>query len=395
MMRASDYVRIGLGGLGLWSGLAVGQAEVKSIYMIGNSLTWDSLPVAQMELSRLLPQAGLPASEVDVGWHIRGATSLPYIIENPSDLWASRGPFIDPSWQGRGVGKWSDVLPVFSPDIVTVQPFWSHQKTFADEVAAFVEMTSMMPNGGRDTRFYVWTGWAGVNDQTFESWLEPLEVTESTPITRERRAYHMAVLEAYRAQTGLEVYWAPVQEVLLRVIERVQQTPYTIASGKVFDSSSDFFRDNTHMDGSIGRYLASVTALTAWTGMNLTDLDLFPGPDADSNGRFNSAGAPLDANLSLLIRRTAWEVLSRDPLVGLVDQAPCAMSDLSPTPVGSTVYGQLDGNDIRAFIDSFLAGRPMSDLSSTPPGGPRYGQHDGNDIGAFVSGFLTGCLPAD
>lgn len=69
----------------------------------------------------------------------------------------------------------------------------------------------------------------------------------------------------------------------------------------------------------------------------------------------------------------------------------CNPADLSDTPPGSGTFGQLDGNDISAFVSGFLANEDLSDVSDTPPGSGTFGQFDGNDISAFVSAFLAGC----
>lgn len=66
-------------------------------------------------------------------------------------------------------------------------------------------------------------------------------------------------------------------------------------------------------------------------------------------------------------------------------------TDISDTPPGSGVFGQLDGNDIGAFITGFLSQHPIADFSDTPPGSGIVGQFDGNDIGAFIAGFVAGC----
>lgn len=132
--------------------------------------------------------------------------------------------------------------------------------------------------------------------------------------------------------------------------------------------------------------------------VDAADLDFVIVTAADTRrGDFNLDGQLDDAERNVILANIGGTGYTNGDLNldGVVDPADrvlfdgsAGLADLSPTPPTGGAFGTLDGNDISAFVSSFIAASPLADLSQTPPVGGVFGTFDGNDISAFVSSFV-------
>lgn len=110
-----------------FSQVALAEEKETSYYLIGNSLTWDTVP-------SLL--------DGDVQWHVDCGKSLPFMYANPQK------PCVSSS------SLWPTALKNKKYDIISVQPFYG--STLAEDVKVISKWIEMQP----DAVFVIHTGWA-------------------------------------------------------------------------------------------------------------------------------------------------------------------------------------------------------------------------------------------
>jgi len=120
----------------MWSGNVFADEDAKSYFVIGNSLTWDTVP------SQL---------DGDIQWHVDCGKSLPYIFENPDK------PCVKTST------LWPSALEEKQYDVISVQPHYG--STLEQDATVISEWMAMQPKA----EFVIHTGWARVAERVDET----------------------------------------------------------------------------------------------------------------------------------------------------------------------------------------------------------------------------------
>lgn len=184
----------------------------KSFYLIGNSLTQDTVP------SKL---------DGDVQWHIDCGKSLPFIFENPGK------PCVENST------LWPDALKAKRYDIVSVQVHYG--STLDEDAAVISQFVAMQPMA----IFVIHSGWARSASREAEyagsaadGKMEHSPAYIDALIAKLKKAHPDRTFRQTRAQD------------LLDAVAR------DIKSGKSpFRQIEDLYRDDIHMNVVTGRYL--------------------------------------------------------------------------------------------------------------------------------------------
>lgn len=198
--------------LTLCDGLSAADSAAPSYYLIGNSLTNDTVP------SRL---------DGDVQWHIDCGKSLPYIFHNPAQ------PCVKTSL------LWPDALEHKSYDFVSVQVHYG--STLSEDLEVITQWVELQPQA----TFIIHSGWARAASQA-----EEYNATTSDGPMVHSPAYLQALLaalhERYPERTFRQTH---AQDLMARIAS-------DIASGKgPFNHLQDLYRDEIHLNVVTGRYL--------------------------------------------------------------------------------------------------------------------------------------------
>lgn len=208
----SHLVRAVLMLVAFTGGVFGGEAAPTRCYLIGNSLTWDTVP-------------GLLAG--DVQWHVDCGVGLPFIFAHPQK------PCVKSST------LWPQALREKQFDVVVVQPHYG--ATLAEDVKAISAWMEMQPKA----IFVLHTGWAKHAQfaQEFASYAPPEHMVHSPGYFRALRA------ELGRSHPNRELRQTMAQNLLARVAEDIaaKQAP--------FEKLADLYRDDIHMKLDSGRYL--------------------------------------------------------------------------------------------------------------------------------------------
>jgi len=208
---------------------------------IGNSLTWDAQPDQMAGVA-----AGL-GRDLEAGWHIRGASGMTRILNQPNDFFSTSSH-----------GTFEASLPSSDWDFVTLQPFYnSEAQDFASDIAAMGSFLDLAGSQGRnaDTTWYIYTGFAGTTS-TF-AWNAPLTDSENPEIQRSL-SYMEFLVDRSRSEFGVDVQIVPVGEVFDVLIDRIGDDEVP-GVGVFFE----LYRDQTHASGDLGQYIAQVTSLAS------------------------------------------------------------------------------------------------------------------------------------
>ncbi|MEX2577794.1 MAG: sulfatase-like hydrolase/transferase [Verrucomicrobiales bacterium] len=192
--------------------LAVEEEPEQTVYLIGNSLTQDTIP------TRL---------DGDVQWHIGCGKSLPYLFENPGM------PCVKTST------VWPEALANKQYDIVSVQSHYG--ATLEEDAAVISEWMSMQP----EAVFVVHTGWA-----RSESRAEEWAADEAGGKMTHSVAYIEALVDKLKAlHPDREIRRTRAMDLLARASARIE------AGDAPVDDLTELYRDAIHMDHATGRYL--------------------------------------------------------------------------------------------------------------------------------------------
>lgn len=190
-------------------------SSLPSVFLIGNSLTWDTLP-------------GLLDGKT-VAWHIDCGKNLKYIYDKPD------GPCVKTST------PWPKALQHHSYDILCVQP---HFGTSLDEdVRIISHWMSMQPNAA----LLIHTGWNRHRDlkRDFHADWDGLQMLHN-------QAYYQALMERLRkAYPQRQIRSTHALETLVAIAEQLDNAP----DASPLHSLSDLYRDDIHMTTQAGRYL--------------------------------------------------------------------------------------------------------------------------------------------
>lgn len=268
---------------------------VTTSYHIGNSLTFDSQPLA---LEDFAESRGF---EHEVGYHIRSSSSLKEILDNPTDTSVSPNEF----------GVFSEALPNHHWDIVTIQSHPGQDSTLGtdvDAILSLINMTRSNPSNAQ-TNFYIYESWPMIDGNYQHTWNQP-SLNELSTGTVQRKEYFNHVLERVREVTDANVYMVPVGDVLYELDVRT-------SAGEIpgFTSVSSFYRDSLHLRTDIGRFVASATTFATVLGQYPNELEKPEGFFELPQGfvpRFN-----LTPVQKALILETIRDVLDKHPYSGV------------------------------------------------------------------------------
>ncbi len=193
-------------------GLAQQESLARSYYLIGNSLTWDTVP------QRL---------DGDVQWHVDCGVSLPYIYAHPGNPCVKKSTI------------WSTALHDKQYDVVSVQPHYG--STLTRDVATISAWMKLQPNAV----FVIHSGWAFHKRcaDEFASYTSADEMVHSP-------GYVRALLHELRQlHPRREIRQTFAQNLLAQIAE-------DISAGKApLDNVELLYRDAIHLTLDHGRYL--------------------------------------------------------------------------------------------------------------------------------------------
>ncbi len=193
-------------------GLPANEPATTSYYLIGNSLTWDTVP-------SLL--------DGDVQWHVDCGTSLPFIHKHPGK------PCV------RSSTLWPTALKQKQYDVVSVQPH--NGSTLKQDVGIISTWMKMQPKAV----FVIHSGWAhhAKREEEFTNH-DPLDTMLHSP------AYYRALLaELRKLHPDRELRQTRAINLLAKVAEDItaKQAP--------FNNITELHRDAIHVTLDNGRYL--------------------------------------------------------------------------------------------------------------------------------------------
>lgn len=201
------------------SGRVYGQVEPEAavapplkIFLIGNSLTWDTLP-------------GL--LDGDVQWHVDCGKNLQYIFDNPA------GPCVKTST------CWKEALKAKQYDTLCVQPFFG--TTLEQDLQVISAWLELQPTAG----LVIHTGWNRAAD--FE---QAYHVTGEVKHMSHSLGYFRAL------QTQLQAKHPERSIRLTAALAALDRVWHDIELGQApFGSFAELYRDEIHMTTQAGRYL--------------------------------------------------------------------------------------------------------------------------------------------
>ena len=209
------FRRITVGVLSLLASLALpltGKEPESRVYLIGNSLTWDTVP-----------------SQLDgpVQWHVDCGVPLPYIFAHPEK------PCVKSST------LWPTALKETRYDIISVQPHY--RSTLREDVETISKWMAQQPHA----ILVIHSGWAFHADraQEFASLATP------GPMTHSPAYFRALIAELRRLHPGREIRQTLAQNLLAQIAADID------ADTAPFQSIAELYRDPIHMTVDHGRYL--------------------------------------------------------------------------------------------------------------------------------------------
>ncbi|NNJ26490.1 hypothetical protein [Alienimonas chondri] len=191
-------------------------ASAPRTFLIGNSLTWDTLP------SRLEG-----ASDGRVQWHVYCGKNLPFIHDNPA------GHCVESST------PWPKALADGEYDFVSIQPHLGSK--LEEDVAIITEWAAQQP----DAVLVIHTAW-----RHLDQFAAAYEANESDGPMEPSPAYFEALLAGLRKELpGREIRTTNCYRLLYALHEDIE------AGVGPFTALADVGRDAIHMNAGPGRYL--------------------------------------------------------------------------------------------------------------------------------------------
>jgi hypothetical protein len=199
--------------LAMCVGVMSDEPTTQRCYLIGNSLTWDTVP---------------PLLAGDVQWHVDCGVNLPHIYAHPEK------PCVKEST------LWPAALREKQYDVLCVQPHYG--STLAQDVAAISEWMKLQPRAA----IVVHSGWATHRgrEEEFTSYAPPVAMTHSPVYLR------ALVAELKRLHPDREFRQTFAQNLLAAIAE-------DIAAGRApLKDVAELYRDDIHLTHNHGKYLA-------------------------------------------------------------------------------------------------------------------------------------------
>ncbi|MDC0936357.1 hypothetical protein OAS39_08720 [Pirellulales bacterium] len=286
-------------------------------YHIGNSLTKDSLPLG---VAALAQQQGFDHT---AGLHIRCGATLSDILADPEDVCDDGVPEF---------GMFDEALPNHPWDYVTLQVHPGATSTLEGDLTSASELIDLTRSNpaNADTKFYVVSAWPRRPD-LLSNWLKPA-VNELDTSTRHSQDYYRHLITRLREQTDAEVYMIPVGDVLFDLATQIENDEVPGVA-----RVRDLYRDATHLDTSVGRFIAGVTTyatLFQADPFGVTKPDGFYGDENDFTPELYDA-----------IHEAVRRVVVRHAFANV---------DLPiPTSADFNSNGMVDAPDLPEWLDSF------------------------------------------
>ena len=188
------------------------EPENRSVFLIGNSLTWDTVP---------------PKLDGDVQWHVDCGKPLPYIFENP------KKPCVKTST------LWPEGLKKKQYDIVSVQPHYG--STVEKDAAVISEWVAMQPKAV----FVIHTGWSRSASRA-EEWANE----DASGLLQHSPAYFNALIGLLReTNPGRDFRRTYAMDMLAKVASDAE------AGNAPWKEVTELYRDKVHMNVVTGRYM--------------------------------------------------------------------------------------------------------------------------------------------
>ena len=204
---AAIWLTISVGSLSAEEG-----SDGKSVYLIGNSLTWDTVP---------------SALDGDVQWHVGCGKSLPYLFANPEN------PCVKSST------LWPRALKEKQYDVISLQSHYG--ATLTEDATVISEWMAMQPKA----EVVIHTGWPRSASQA-EEWASQEKDGKMT----HSLAYIDELIALLRRQHPDRVIRRT------RAMDALQWVVEDVAAGKApFDELAFLYRDAIHMNTQTGRYM--------------------------------------------------------------------------------------------------------------------------------------------
>ena len=185
-----------------------------NIFLLGNSLTWDTVPAKL---------------DGEVQWHVDCGKSLPYIVGNPTN------PCVKSST------LWPTALSKTQYDVISIQVHYG--STLKEDVNAVLRLIETQP----DAKVVIHTGWPR-SAQRAEEWADS-DVSSSSTM-KHQRAYFDSLLNNLRASRPEQEFCRSYAMDLLQIVAADVQ-----AGEAGVGSVDELYRDAIHMDVVTGRYL--------------------------------------------------------------------------------------------------------------------------------------------
>jgi hypothetical protein len=271
---------------------------------VGNSLTWDAQPES------VAATAANAGHTLTTGFHIRGNGSLPFILNNPTDISFTSSH-----------GNWSDALDGHDWDAVTLQTFYGG--TLASDVTAArtVMAEARKRPGNADTVYYLYNAYPGTPaaGRTYaDGWLAPSENADGQATTLSRAYFSDLYARVAAAEPNAVVHTIPVGEVLYELEAAILRGELAGLS-----SASDLYRDGVHLN-NVGRFAAAMTWYATLYGANPTGL-----PVIEQYWRASNNDWPTDETITPDLRDAiqgiAWDVVQADATTGVPEPASLSM----------------------------------------------------------------------
>ncbi|MEM7474283.1 MAG: hypothetical protein AAF483_04765 [Planctomycetota bacterium] len=195
------------------------ESDSRRIFLIGNSLTWDTVP---------------PKLDGKVQWHVDCGKSLPYMVENPED------PCVKTST------IWPNALKENTFDILCIQLHYG--STFDQDLQALKTLIDLQPTA----KIVLHTGWARHAERAGEWGGQSSKGAKIQGDTRMSHciAYFEAMLERLRKEYPKRSF------ARTNAMDALQQVELDIASSTaLYTKVEELYRDAIHMNVVTGRYL--------------------------------------------------------------------------------------------------------------------------------------------
>lgn len=316
-------------------------------YHIGNSLTIDGLGNNSGNVQNgtfgLEAMAQLYGYNHKVAMHIDSSQALRSIRDNPAGVGGDGIDVKRNPW-----GGWSNALPNYEWSHVTFEPYLKEDVTLGtdkEDIGFFIDLTRQNA-ANHDTIFYVYQVWPRQSWGDYnEYWEAPVEFDDDSP-TRPRKNFYSALM------SDLHTTYTP-QGIVIREIptgEVWNQVAHAIDLGQITGiSMSNFYRDDLHGSGLLGRYLAAATQFSV---MFQTDVRGMVPP-------VQQFGTTYPQSLYDQLNEIIWSVVSSNSYTGIADfnddgYVSAADRLIWQNAYGNSVAGDTDGDgdtDGRDFLN--------------------------------------------